>query len=237
MLFRHSERLKSLTLDSQISANFAVMSQHNERLPHLASLKIVSDAPHMNEADVDALSSFVASKVKLRRLDIAVPFMCWGQLERFLSAISPPRPLVVLGIKSILFDCGIHELQKIADYVPTTLTGLRMNVSTEINSNLAQAECDAWTQIFKQTTKLGFSHMQDEQASYIPGIHDLIVEIPTLEIIGKDETFYSINRDDSGVAVIIPWFTTKSFSRAKEDFRDEDWEWIMRFHNVHNINI
>ncbi|PCH39984.1 hypothetical protein WOLCODRAFT_162004 [Wolfiporia cocos MD-104 SS10] len=232
MLFRHSERLESLTLDSQISANFAVMSQYTQRLPHLTSLKIASDAPHMNEADIDALASFVASKVKLRRLDIAVPFMYWSQLERFLSTMSSLKSLDVLGIESIQFVCDIHELQKIAQYIPMTLIGLRMNVSTEINSNLAQAECDAWTQIFKQPTKLRFLHVHDEQTSYIPGIYDLIIEIPTLEIIGsRDEAFYSIERDDNGVAVIIPWSMTKSFSRTKEDFGDEDWAWIMRLHD------
>jgi hypothetical protein len=71
----------------------------------------------------------------------------------------------------------------------------------------------------------------DRSFAFLSG--ELARELPSVKILGLDQVMSYVHRDDEGVVEVENWSARRCFTRTAEDFDDrEDWEWLMRYHDL-----
>ena len=62
---------------------------------------------------------------------------------------------------------------------------------------------------------------------------ELAQELSSATILGLDQVMSYILRDGSDEAEVEKWSARRCFARTVEDFDgNEDWEWLMRYHDL-----
>jgi len=71
--------------------------------------------------------------------------------------------------------------------------------------------------------KYSFAFLSDELAQ----------ELPSVQILGLDQVMSYISRYEDGEAEAEDWSAQRCFTRTVEDFDgNEDWEWLLRYHDL-----
>jgi len=62
---------------------------------------------------------------------------------------------------------------------------------------------------------------------------ELAHELPSVEILGLDQVMSYIRRDGENWVEMEDWSARRCFTRTVEDFDgNEDWEWLLRYHDL-----
>ncbi|KZT64729.1 NAD(P)-binding protein [Daedalea quercina L-15889] len=213
-LFDHCARLQSLhiIIEDDMPGTIAALAANPAALPDLTHLKLSMCAPmNMGQDSVGKVASFIRSKKKLRCLDYTL---------RSLPSLE------VLG-----FDLAYEELttQAFLDLkraIPDSLTALRLTFSydgTEVMNDYS-----LWAGI----PKLAFAHVKDVQLQPFVTTHGLAVAAKSLQLVGCYSDIHEVQRTGNEVTLCQPWSDTKIEFRTVADFGCEDWEQLMRGHEL-----
>ena len=62
---------------------------------------------------------------------------------------------------------------------------------------------------------------------------ELAQDLPSVKILGLDQVVSYILRDDDEGVEVRDWSARRCFTRTVEDFDgNEDWEWLLRYHDL-----
>ena len=62
---------------------------------------------------------------------------------------------------------------------------------------------------------------------------ELAQDLPSIKILGLDQVMSYVRRDEDNTAGVEHWSARRCFTRTAEDFDgNEDWEWLMRHHDL-----
>ncbi|KAM5537234.1 hypothetical protein V8D89_009167 [Ganoderma adspersum] len=190
--------------------------------------------------DVAVLANFLRRKRHLRRLDVMVR----TYTPRWVTDDRSPVLMPLLEILHTLPDLRIlvlsfrvtspegNHVRYLEAHLPENLTALL--VWTDLPSTPVTAQ--HWIELFSPCTSLQYLHV-------VPNFHDrgdlhdiFQVHPPKLELFGYGAQIYPLGRGPATGAVVLHqrWVYPKMYFRTADDYGNEDWEWLLRYHGYDN---
>lgn len=75
--------------------------------------------------------------------------------------------------------------------------------------------------------------MRNYKHAFVFLSHELVHELPSVKILGLDQVVSYVIRDEEGWVEVVDWSARRCFTRTVEDFDgNEDWEWLLRYHDL-----
>lgn len=135
LLFRHSIRLESFTLGYLNNSELAaVLDENPSALPHLTSIKLLSNWDFMEAAHVQSLTKFVRSKLRLRRFDLKAATV-WQDIWPVLEILPELKRLEVLGLElGAAGDFCYEDYVLLRQLVPKNITTFSLRTFFEAMS-------------------------------------------------------------------------------------------------------
>ncbi|KAH9942762.1 hypothetical protein B0H21DRAFT_750244 [Amylocystis lapponica] len=222
LFFRHSARLESLTIhlfgfQAEVEQNsrdlFTALQEEPLALPHLTSLKLLDICTRGEELDSQyaILADFIRTKKGLRRLDLDAGGTDTS-LEPLFQAIADLGSLRVLGIQLNSRPSDHDDLVLLGQYAPPNLTALR--IATRLPDNEGgETMRRSWL-----------------DRSITPAfVEDVTARLERLETVGFCEGLFDIVRKEGG-GTFKQW--NERMVARRSVFGSDDWEWLMRHHNL-----
>ena len=258
LVFRYAGRLESLSiLGLEDHAIFPLLEDHPNSLPSLRSFKILSPYGgwqlHLDVGETQFLSlaHFLCGKKALRALDIHVWTEQWSSLVPFWDLLKQLPSLEVLGITTGVGVFTREDFLSFAASLPPKLSALRVNSQWDIGEGGENDGCSTLVRTFclpfvvcarsnwsgtlqiEALDKISFFYMRNYKYSFAFLSDELTHELPSVKILGLDQVMSYIFRDGDGGVEVQDWSARRCFTRTVEDFDgNEDWEWLMRYHDL-----
>ncbi|EMD36563.1 hypothetical protein CERSUDRAFT_124336 [Gelatoporia subvermispora B] len=228
LIFHHSTRLESLSIVNRNCTTgllFDVFQSESSALPLLTSLKIIEYVEDSHPAWAFDISEFLRNKPHLRRLDLCI-YLEWVDMLPLLSVIADLQLLEVLGIDirgETLEDLGMLERS-----IPRRVSALRLDPLFYDSPMLPR-----WLSLIKDHLQLSFFYTTSghEFGGHLKVDH-LLTDPGSLVLVGAGGHMVYVTECRDGGARPGEWSKRRLSFRDVEDFRDKDWEWLLRHHQL-----
>ncbi|EJF64849.1 hypothetical protein DICSQDRAFT_167001 [Dichomitus squalens LYAD-421 SS1] len=235
-LFAHCTHLRALSLVFTYAEDvlIPVLRAQPKALPDLDSFKIWS--VDYSGDDLAVLARFLQKKKRLRRMDVMVRVDArWLAADTallitpILEIMPKLRELQVVGLSVRVASLQKEHIQDLEVYLPDNLTALLIWV----NISSSSVPADEWIELFNSRRSLRYLHL-------VPDFYDALKlkaavlnnPPPNLELFGYGAQIRPIGRDPTTGAVVVRprWPYPKVYFRTADDYGNDDWEWLLRYH-------
>jgi len=228
------ESLSVLGLDNRTV--FPVFEDLPDALPSLRSFKIMSPywgwQPDLavGEPEFLSLARFLRGKKELRALDIHLWPQGWSSFGPFWDLLKQLPLLEALGVTTGVGVFSGDDFLSFATALPPRLSALRVNAQWDIGGEEENNGCRTFVEALND---ISFFYMRNYRHSFAFLSSELALDLPSVKILGLDQTMSYVFRDvDEGVET-EDWSARRCFTRTVEDFDgNEDWEWLLRYHDL-----
>jgi len=244
LIFHHAVHLQSLIIQGEEDGEFyRVLQNNSSALPSLTSLKIISFISHTEE-QLLAVKAFIQGRSLLRRLDLSLNPIDWATFASMLSAISDLHGLKALGITMHL-AISTKEYTHFVQHFPNELEAIRLRVDLSdpvldrgplsvivsyqfITSKARMLKASWQMEKLRQMPSLAFLSLHRYGASKLYAFADDIAsDCQQLSLLYLDRDIWNVDRSESEIK-LFPWSIRRKVLKIKEDFENEDAEWLLR---------
>lgn len=191
----------------------------------MTSLKIISFV-NLTEDLFRAISLFIEGRPFLRRLDISLNPVDWVTFAPILLVIADLKGLKAIGL-TIPFVLSTDNYSLLIRHLPDQLEALRLKVDL-LDPLLDHGPLSVIMQKLRQMHSLGFLSLHRYGSSKLyPFADDIALDLKQLSLLYLDRNIWDVDRTGPKT-VLLPWSIRKKYLKIKDNFQNEDAEWLLR---------
>ncbi|KAH9852876.1 hypothetical protein C2E23DRAFT_885246 [Lenzites betulinus] len=231
--------LASLGLEKSLCA---ALASDPKAVPNLRSFKLITPDEYRSSwvnPHSPAIHKFLANK-RLRRLDINTEMYDAhpGAHPRLFDHLADFPELEILGMTYAGERVTSGDLRTLDAALPLGLKALLIYYDVEVDD----VPMSEWIDMLRKRQSLQYLHIINCGLSYGLDLRQQLLEDhpDSLELVGYGfDSLRWIERDpDTGLSAYSPWWSDEMVHfHNVEYFGNQDWHWLLKYHDVLSINV